>query len=39
MTLKEFDMRIGMYVSEGYTEAIITFDETGIKDIQAIENN
>ncbi len=39
MTLKEFDNRIAMYLAEGYTEAIITFDETGIKDIQAIENN
>jgi hypothetical protein len=39
MTLKEFDMKIGMYVSGGYTEAIITFDEKGIKDIQPIESN
>ncbi len=39
MTLKEFNNRIAMYLAEGYTEAIITFDETGIKDIQAIENN
>jgi hypothetical protein len=39
MTLKEFDNRIAMYLAEGYNEAIITFDETGIKDIQAIENN
>lgn len=39
MTIKEFDNRIAMYLAEGYTEAIITFDEKGIKDIQAIENN
>lgn len=39
MTLKEFNNRIAMYLAEGYTEAIITFDETGIKEIQAILNN
>jgi hypothetical protein len=39
MTLKEFDNRIAMYLADGYTEAIITFDQTGIKDIQPIESN
>ena len=39
MTLKELDNRIAMYLAQGYTEAIITFDQTGIKDIQPIESN
>ena len=39
MTLKEFDNRIAIYLAEGYNEAIITFDQTGIKDIQPIESN
>lgn len=39
MTLKEFDNRIAMYLADGYTEAVITFDQTGITNIEPIQIN
>lgn len=39
MTLKEFDNRIAMYLADGYTEAVITFNQTGITNIEPIQTN